>query len=213
MSPGMSVAPAPSTTRASARDSFPPRCTATMRWPSTRTSPAYGAAPLPSKIVVPEISVLSNVPSSFRRLQPHLAQSLDDEAYAIAARREFRGDAAARHHDHAALERPAASVEKVRQPRHGLERMAHGVASLALAAGLVVDPAARHRELEIDRAPVRARRAEHDAAVPRVLCDQGEGIQRLVVGVAVLDQLERRQPRGNPAGHGRARPRPTARRQ
>src|SRR5262245_32217017 len=184
MSPGMSVVPSPSTTRASPRGSFPPRCTATMRWPSTRTSPAYGAAPLPSKIVVPEISVRSIVSSSFRGLQPDLAQPLDDEAYTIAARREFRGDAAARHHDHAALERPAAAVEEVRQPRHSLERMTHGVAGLALAAGLVVDPAARRGALEIDGAPVRARRAEHDAAVPRVLCDQGEGIQRLVVGVA-----------------------------
>src|SRR5262245_65533193 len=146
MSPGMSVAPAPSTTRASPRGSVPPRCTATMRWPSTRTSPAYGAAPLPSKIVVPEISVRSIGPSSFGGLQPYLAQPLDDEAYAVAARRKFRGDAAARHHDHAALERPAAAVEEVRQPSHGLERMAHGVASLALAAGLVVAPAARHRE-------------------------------------------------------------------
>src|SRR5215510_2407172 len=167
MRPGMSVAPAPSTTRASPRGSLPPRCTATMRSPSTSTSPANGAAPLPSKIVVPEISVLFKVSSSFRSLQPDLAQPLDDKAHAIAARREFRGDAAARHHDHAALERAAASVEEIRQPRHRFERVAHGVTGLALTAGLVVDPAARHRVLEIDGTPARARRAEHDAAVPR----------------------------------------------
>src|SRR5262245_38565775 len=123
MSPGMSVAPAPSTTRASRRGSLPPRWTATMRWPSTSTSPAYGSAPLPSKIVAPEISVRFKVPSSLRSLEPHLAQPLDDEAHAIATRWELRRDAASRHHDHVALERPAAAVEEVRQPRHGLERV------------------------------------------------------------------------------------------
>ena len=91
--------------------------------------------------------------------------------------------------------------------------MPHRVAGLALAAGLVVDPAARHRALEIDGAPVRARRSQHDAAVPRVLRDECERVERLVVGVAVLDQLERRQARGHPVGHGRARPRSAARRQ
>src|SRR5206468_5490304 len=104
-------------------------------------------------------------------LQPHLAQALDDEAHAVAGRRKSGGDAASRHHDHAALERSAAAVEEIRQPRHRLEGMPHRVAGLALAAGLVVDPAARHRALEIDGAPVRARRSQHDAAVPRVLRD------------------------------------------
>ena len=89
--------------------------------------------------------------------------------------------------------------------------MAQRVAGLSLAGGLVVDPAARHRALEVDAAPLRDRRSEHDAAVPRVLRDKGEGVERRVVGVAVLDQLERRQAGGDPAGHGRARPGPIAR--
>ena len=50
-------------TRASPRGSPPPRWTAAMRWPSTSTSPTNGAAPLPSKMVVPVISVLSMAPS------------------------------------------------------------------------------------------------------------------------------------------------------
>ena len=41
-------------------------------------------------------------------------------------------------------------VEEIGQPGDGLERMAERVAGLALAAGLVVDPAARHRGLEVE---------------------------------------------------------------
>jgi hypothetical protein len=50
-------------------------------------------------------------------------------------------------------ERAAAAAEEVGQPRHGLEGVAEGVARLALAAGLVVDPAAGHGALEVDAAP------------------------------------------------------------
>src|SRR5438034_3382579 len=60
----MRVAPAPSMTRAPPRERPPPRCTAVTRWPSTRTSPANGAAPLPSKIVASAISVRSMASSS-----------------------------------------------------------------------------------------------------------------------------------------------------
>src|SRR5882724_229652 len=82
--------------------------------------------------------------------------------------------------------------------------MTHGVAGLALASGLIVDPAACHRALEVDAAPLRDRRPEDYPAVPRVLRDEREGVERLVVGAPVLDQLEGRQARGDPAGHRRA---------
>src|SRR5262249_23255268 len=45
------------------------------------------------------------------------------------------------------------------------------------------------------------------AAVPRVLRDQREGVQLLVVGVTVLDQLERRQARGDAVRHRGTGPR------
>src|SRR5262245_34983143 len=51
-------------TRTPSRGRPPPRCTAAIRWPSTRTSPSKGAAPLPSKIVVLAMSVLSMPASS-----------------------------------------------------------------------------------------------------------------------------------------------------
>src|SRR5438046_1110518 len=89
-----------------------------------------------------------------RGLQHGLAEAVDSEPHAIARRRKFGGDTAPGHHDHATLEAAAAAVEEVREPGHGFERMAHGVAGLALASGLIVHPAARHRALEIDAAPL-----------------------------------------------------------
>src|SRR5947209_7981936 len=102
-----------------------------------------------------------------RDLQRNLAEALDDEAHAVTRRREPGGDAASGHHDHAALEHAAAVVEEIREPRHGIEGMAHRVTGLALAAGLVVPPAARHRARDVAATPLRDRRAEHPAAVPR----------------------------------------------
>ena len=78
-----------------------------------------------------------------------------------------------------------------------------------LGASLIqqrVDPG-----LQIDPAPGRHRRAEDHPAVPGVLGDEGEGVEGLVVGVAILDQLEGGQARGDLARHRCARPRPTAR--
>src|SRR5438445_12404084 len=125
-----------------------------MRWPSTSTSAENGAAPLPSSTVVLAISVRSIVPSLSgptialaRGLQRHLAEAVDDEPYAIARHRALRRDAAAGHHDHAGLDAAAATVEEIRQPRHGFEGVAHRVAGLALARGLIVDPAARRSGL------------------------------------------------------------------
>src|SRR5258705_9099515 len=64
MRPGITVAPAPSITRASRRGRPPPRWTAAMRWPSTSTSAGNGAAPLPSRIIVLTISVRSMASSA-----------------------------------------------------------------------------------------------------------------------------------------------------
>src|SRR5512146_2407339 len=58
MSPGIRVAPAPSMTRADPRGRPPPPCTATMRWPSTSTSPGNGDVPVPSRIIVFAMRVL-----------------------------------------------------------------------------------------------------------------------------------------------------------
>src|SRR5207253_9449336 len=132
-----------------------------MRRPSTSTSAENGAAPLPSSTVVLAISVRSIVPSLSgptialaRGLQRHLAEPVDDEPHAIARHRELRRDAAAGHHDHAGLEPAAATVEEIRQPRHGLEGVAHRAAGLALARGVIVDPAARHCVLPADATPL-----------------------------------------------------------
>ena len=108
--------------------------------------------------------------------------------------------------------RPLA-VEQIGQPRDRLEGVAERVAGLALAARLIVDPAACDRGLEIEGTPARHRRSENHAAIPGVLGHEGEGVERLVVGIAVLDQLEGGQAGGDFAGHRRARPGPAARRQ
>ena len=57
----MRVAPVPLDEARVAARQAPAGCTATMRWPSTSTSPGNGAAPLPSKIAALAISVLSMV--------------------------------------------------------------------------------------------------------------------------------------------------------
>src|SRR5216684_2534731 len=82
-------------------------------------------------------------------LEGRVAELVDGEAHAIARRRELGGDAAPRHHDHVSTEHAAAPVEEVGQPRHRLEGMAEGVARLALAGGLVVEPRTRHCALEV----------------------------------------------------------------
>ena len=63
---------------------------------------------------------------------------------------------------------------------------------------------ARRRGLEVEAAPGHHRLAEDHAAVPGVLGDERERVERLVVGVAVLDQLEGGQARRDVARDGRA---------
>src|SRR5436190_181480 len=138
----------------------------------SRASSRAMALPMP-RLPPVTIARLPRSPRSIADLLPRdfergLAQAVDGEAHAVARRRELRGDAAARHHDHVALERAPAAVEQIGQPRHRLERMTHRIARLALALGAVVDPAARHRRLQIEPAPVPGG-AEHHATVPGVL--------------------------------------------
>src|SRR5262249_8645277 len=107
-------------------------------------------------------------------LEGDLAEAVDGEADAVAGGGDLRADAAARHPEPPALEQAAAPVEEVREPRHGFEWMAEGVARLALARWLAVDPRASHRALQIDVSPGRHRRAAHHASVPGVLCPQSD---------------------------------------
>src|SRR5262245_66520839 len=78
-------------TRASTRDSPPPRSTAAMREPSTSTSPENGGSPLPSRIVAFWISVLfmgssssptiARNPSSLPRGSGSETDGLDDRLH------------------------------------------------------------------------------------------------------------------------------------
>src|SRR2546426_6757024 len=140
------------------------RATMATSTPSRASSRAM-ALPMP-RLPPVTIACLPRSPRSIadlllpRDFERGLAQAVDGEAHAVARRRELGGDAAARHHDHVALERASAPVEQIGQPRHRLERVPHGVARLALALGAIVEPAARHHDFQIQAAPVR-RRPEH----------------------------------------------------
>src|SRR5215468_12666739 len=54
-------------------------------------------------------------------LQECLAEPVDGEANAVAPDGELGDDAAAGHHDHAALESPSPAVEEIGHPGHRLE--------------------------------------------------------------------------------------------
>ena len=68
--------------------------------------------------------------------------------------------------------------------------MAHGIAAPALAHGLAVDLQAAARAHQVERLPVGDFRADHHAAVPGIVGDELEGVHVVVVGLAVVDELE-----------------------
>src|SRR4030095_7671985 len=81
--------------------------------------------------------ICSEPPRRRRGFERDLAEPLDGEAHPVARHRELGGDAAARHHDHVALEPAAAAVEEIGHPGERFQWMPHGIAGLPLARGRV----------------------------------------------------------------------------
>ena len=133
----------------------------------------------------------------FRTASPaadlHRADPRNLEAVAKGSGRKARRRDAARHHHLPRAQAASALCEMVRQPRQRHEGMAERIGAAAARQLRAVLPDDADHLVEAGRR--RHERAQNDPCIPRIVGHQRRAVERPVVGVAVLHQLDRR-------GHG-----------
>ena len=131
-----------------------------------------------------------------------VAQSIDREHRPLAWRNGNRRNETAGDHDHIGFEIAAALGDMIGEPGQSGARILRGTFADRLAAER--EPAGNSDKISERRA---FRRSGNDPAIPAIVHDQRQSLGRRIIGVAVLDQFESGQSRGDSRRDPFARPR------